>query len=231
MNKDSDKGLVLSKVSKTFTSGGKALKILDELDMYAPPGKMIALIGQSGVGKTTLLHIIGTIESFDSGNIFLDKQHLNRLSEKELNRFRNRNIGFVFQFFHLLPEFTALENAFMPLLIRGMDREEAEESAAELLKEMGLGERLWHYPSQLSGGEQQRVAAVRAIISSPKLLLADEPTGNLDPKTGSEILKMLKDLHALEEKITVLATHNAEIAGMCDRIYMLEKGKLTDITS
>lgn len=219
-------GLKLEKIKKTFSSGGKELCILDSLDLQIKAGEMVAIVGESGVGKTTLLHIIGAIEKPDSGSIYLDSVNVTRLGEREVNRFRNRQVGFLFQFFHLLPEFTALENAIMPLLIRGIAKDEAEVKGRELLLNVGLGDRLTHFPPQLSGGEQQRVAAVRAIVGSPRLLLADEPTGNLDPNTGAEMMKIIQELHKAEAKILILATHNSEIAALCDKIYVLDNGKL-----
>ena len=189
---------------------------------------MIAIKGESGVGKTTLLHIIGSIEKADSGSITFDGRQINRLNGGKLDEFRNKTVGFIFQFFHLLPEFTALENVMMPLLIAGHTMQESRQKAAELLDRVGLRNRAEHLPSKMSGGEQQRVAAARALAVSPRLLLADEPTGNLDPKTGLEIFNLLKDLHKEKQRITIVATHNSEIAEMCDKIYVLRKGKLVN---
>lgn len=220
--------LELKKIKKAYRSGEKMITILDGLDFSAEQGKMIAIKGESGVGKTTLLHIIGSIEKADSGAIIFDGRQINRLNGGKLDEFRNKTVGFIFQFFHLLPEFTALENVMMPLLIAGHTMQESRQKAAELLDRVGLKNRAEHLPSKMSGGEQQRVAAARALAVSPRLLLADEPTGNLDPKTGLEIFNLLKDLHKEKQRITIVATHNSEIAEMCDKIYVLRKGKLVN---
>jgi len=220
------KGLVLKKIRKRFISGDKDINVLDGLDMTVKKGQMVSVVGESGVGKTTLLHIIGSIESADSGDVIVDGKNIMNLNDREMDSFRNRDVGFVFQFFHLLPEFTVFENTIMPLLINGKSREEASDKAIDLLKRVGLDKRTDHYPSQLSGGEQQRVATARALVTSPKLLLADEPTGNLDPRTGGEITDLLVDLHKAGNRITIVATHSAEIAKMCDKIYTLTRGKL-----
>lgn len=220
--------LELKKIKKAYRSGEKMITILDGLDFSAEQGKMIAIKGESGVGKTTLLHIIGSIEKADYGSITFDGRQINRLNGGKLDEFRNKTVGFIFQFFHLLPEFTALENVMMPLLIAGHTMQESRQKAAELLDRVGLKNRAEHLPSKMSGGEQQRVAAARALAVSPRLLLADEPTGNLDPKTGLEIFNLLKDLHKEKQRITIVATHNSEIAEMCDKIYVLRKGKLVN---
>lgn len=228
MNKADNMLLELKKIKKAYRSGEKMITILDGLDFSAEQGKMIAIKGESGVGKTTLLHIIGSIEKADSGAIIFDGRQINRLNGGKLDEFRNKTVGFIFQFFHLLPEFTALENVMMPLLIAGHTMQESRQKAAELLDRVGLKNRAEHLPSKMSGGEQQRVAAARALAVSPRLLLADEPTGNLDPKTGLEIFNLLKDLHKEKQRITIVATHNSEIAEMCDKIYVLRKGKLVN---
>lgn len=228
MNKADNMLLELKKIKKAYRSGEKMITILDGLDFSAEQGKMIAIKGESGVGKTTLLHIIGSIEKADSGSITFDGRQINRLNGGKLDEFRNKTVGFIFQFFHLLPEFTALENVMMPLLIAGHTMQESRQKAAELLDRVGLKNRAEHLPSKMSGGEQQRVAAARALAVSPRLLLADEPTGNLDPKTGLEIFNLLKDLHKEKQRITIVATHNSEIAEMCDKIYVLRKGKLVN---
>lgn len=228
MNKADNMLLELKKIKKAYRSGEKMITILDGLDFSAEQGKMIAIKGESGVGKTTLLHIIGSIEKADSGAIIFDGRQINRLNGGKLDEFRNKTVGFIFQFFHLLPEFTALENVMMPLLIAGHTIQESRQKAAELLDRVGLKNRAEHLPSKMSGGEQQRVAAARALAVSPRLLLADEPTGNLDPKTGLEIFNLLKDLHKEKQRITIVATHNSEIAEMCDKIYVLRKGKLVN---
>jgi lipoprotein-releasing system ATP-binding protein len=219
-------GLVLKNIHKTFTSGQKKIEVLKGLEMVVKKGDMVSVVGESGVGKTTLLHIIGSIESANRGDIIVDGKNIISLNDRELDSFRNRDVGFVFQFFHLLPEFNVIENTIMPLLISGVPKDEAKDKAMDLLTRVGLADRIDHYPAQLSGGEQQRVAAARALITSPKLVLADEPTGNLDPRTGREIADLLVDLHRSGDRITIVATHNTEIAKMCDKIYTLKRGKL-----
>jgi len=226
MNREEREDLVLKKIKKTYMSGDKTITVLNGLDLKAEAGEMVAIKGESGVGKTTLLHIIGSIETADSGTVIFGGKQVNRLNGGRLDNFRNRKVGFIFQFFHLLPEFTALENVMMPLFIAGYSKPEAREKAMRLLTRVGLKKRAEHFPAKMSGGEQQRVAAARALAVSPRLLLADEPTGNLDPRTGIEVFKLLKDLHGEEKRITIVATHNSEIAEMCDKIYTLRKGKL-----
>lgn len=218
--------LHLKKVDKIFTTGTKKIQILQNLECKIDKGEMIAIIGQSGVGKTTLLNIIGTLESPDKGELYLNGKDIFKLNNKELNYFRNNDVGFIFQFFHLLPDFTALENVMIPLLIGGMTKTEARGESEKALVRVGLSDRMEHFPSQLSGGEQQRVATARALIKSPKILLADEPTGNLDPKTGRGVIDTIKKLHTEDKRITIIATHNAEIAEICDRIFLLEDGIL-----
>jgi lipoprotein-releasing system ATP-binding protein len=228
MNKEEREDLVLKKIKKTYMSGDKTITVLNGLDLEAEEGEMVAIKGESGVGKTTLLHIIGSIETADSGAVIFGGKQVNRFNGGRLDNFRNRKVGFIFQFFHLLPEFTALENVMMPLFIAGYSKPEAREKAMRLLIRVGLKNRTEHFPAKMSGGEQQRVAAARALAVSPRLLLADEPTGNLDPRTGTEVFKLLKDLHSEEKRITIVATHNSEIAEMCDKIYFLRKGKLNN---
>jgi lipoprotein-releasing system ATP-binding protein len=228
MNKEEREDLVLKKIKKTYMSGDKTITVLNGLDLEAEAGEMVAIKGESGVGKTTLLHIIGSIETADSGAVIFGGKQVNRFNGGRLDNFRNRKVGFIFQFFHLLPEFTALENVMMPLFIAGYSKPEAREKAMRLLIRVGLKKRAEHFPAKMSGGEQQRVAAARALAVSPRLLLADEPTGNLDPRTGTEVFKLLKDLHSEEKRITIVATHNSEIAEMCDKIYFLRKGKLNN---
>jgi len=228
MNREEIENLVLKKIKKTYVSGDKKITILNGLDLEVKAGDMVAIKGESGVGKTTLLHIIGSIETADSGAVIFGGKQINRLNGGRLDDFRNRKVGFIFQFFHLLPEFTALENVMMPLFIAGYSKPEARGKAMRLLTRVGLKKRAEHFPAKMSGGEQQRVAAARALAVSPRLLLADEPTGNLDPRTGIEVFNLLKDLHGEEKRITIVATHNSEIAEMCDKIYTLRKGKLNN---
>ncbi len=214
----------LRNIRKVFKTVYEEIELFKDLSLKVEKGELIAIMGPSGVGKTTLLHIIGTLERPTEGRVFLDSRDITGLSDEELSKVRNEKIGFVFQFHHLLPEFTALENVMMPLLIRGAS--EAEERAKEVLEKVGLSKRLHHRPSQLSGGEKQRVAIARAIVSRPEILLADEPTGNLDWKTAERILNLLLELHEEMKFTTIIVTHNSYIAEKCDKIYLLEKGRL-----
>ncbi len=214
----------LKGVRKVFRLGDEEIEVFRDVSLEVKKGEAVAVMGPSGVGKTTLLHIIGTLERPTEGKVFLMGRDVTSLSDEQLSRLRNREIGFVFQFHHLLPEFTALENVMMPLIIRG--QKDAKKKAEELLKRVGLGHRLSHRPAQLSGGERQRVAIARAIVGQPRLLLADEPTGNLDWKTAESIINLLMDLHREKKFTTIIVTHNSYIASKCDKIYLLEKGRL-----
>jgi lipoprotein-releasing system ATP-binding protein len=209
-------------VHKSFRLGSREIQVLRGVDFSVAEGEMVAITGASGSGKTTLLHIIGTLESADSGTIAYGDVTTTEMRGRSLEEFRNATIGFVFQFFQLLPEFTALENAMMPLLIAGHSAGEAREAAAKVLEEVGLEQRLHHFPSQLSGGEQQRAAIARALVREPKLLLADEPTGNLDAATGERVFDLLRRLQRSRGLTSVIVTHNVEIAGSCDRLLALE---------
>jgi lipoprotein-releasing system ATP-binding protein len=189
---------------------------------------MVGITGVSGSGKSTLLHLIGGMDKADSGSVRILDKDLFSLPPAGLSDFRNKTIGFVFQFHHLLPEFTALENIMMPLLIRGVSRMEAAASARELLIEVGLERRGHHRPGELSGGEQQRVALARALIGHPRLLLADEPTGNVDPHTGEAIGALFRSLHDKHGLASIIVTHNMQLARICSRVYQLVNGKLVD---
>jgi lipoprotein-releasing system ATP-binding protein len=191
-------------------------------------GEMVAITGASGVGKSTLLHVLGGLDHFDAGTITIDGAALDRMSDDERVRFRNAHVGFVFQFHHLLPEFTALENVEMPLFIAGRPAAERRERAAMLLDRVGLAARADHRPGALSGGEQQRVAVARALACRPTLLLADEPTGNLDEATAAELLQLVRDMHREYGLTSVIVTHNSSLAAACDRIVRLEGGRLAD---
>lgn len=207
---------------KSFQLGGRTLEILRDVNFEVGKDEMVAITGPSGIGKTTLLHILGTIDIPDKGEIYYGDVPLSLLSGKALADFRNSQIGFVFQFFQLLPEFTALENVIMPMLIASHSRGKAVEAACEILAEVGLADRLNHYPSQLSGGEQQRAAIARALVRQPRLLLADEPTGNLDVRTGANVFALLRELQQKRGLSSIIVTHNPEISGMCDRILAME---------
>jgi len=221
--------LVLEKIKKSFFYLNKKIEILKGVDLSVEKGEKIAIVGPSGVGKTTLLHIIGTIERPDSGRLFFERRDLTTLSEKGLAEVRKSCMGFVFQMHYLLPELTVLENVILPGKIAGLDEREAEERARNLLELFGLGERLFYKPSHLSGGERQRVAIARALLLNPPLLLADEPTGNLDPQTAEEVIQAF--LKANEEAGTtlILVTHNLDFAKKMDKIFLLKNGVLVKL--
>lgn len=200
--------------------------MLCDVDVEISPGEMIAVVGASGVGKSTLLHIIGGLERPTSGNVRYGSVDLYSMRHDQIARFRNEKVGFVFQFHHLLPEFTALENVMMPSLIRSRDRTEAARLATELLREVGLGQRLQHRPGELSGGEQQRVAVARALVLRPDVVLADEPTGNLDAHTGEAVHDLLKKMNREKGITFIIVTHNDQLARRADRVYRMAEGKL-----
>ena len=213
---------------KEFTHGARVIQVLRGVDLTLMPGEMVAIIGASGAGKSTLLHCLGTLDLPTRGQIFFGDTDITRLSPPDLASFRNRSIGFVFQFHHLLAEFTALENAMMPALIGRVPVKEARERAGEMLASVGLSHRLNHRPGELSGGEQQRVAIARALVMRPALLLADEPTGNLDTRTSDEVHELLFRINA-EQKMTLLVvTHNMELARRVPRQIRMADGRLVD---
>lgn len=201
-----------------------ALKVLKGIDFSADKAEVVSIMGASGAGKSTLLQILGTLSTPESGTLVIDGTDVLKLSGKSLAEFRNRKLGFVFQFHHLLPEFSALENVMIPAFIAGRSRKDAEGAARKLLNEMGLGERLSHKPSQLSGGEQQRVAIARALINNPAVIFADEPSGNLDTKTKDEIHKLFFDLRDKYGQTVVIVTHDPDLAAMCDRSLFMRDG-------
>ena len=213
-------------LSKSYPTADGELVVFSPLDFEFASGERVAVIGESGAGKSTLLHMLGALDRPTSGKIFFDGQEIFALSDAALAEWRNRKIGYVWQQHSLLPEFTALENAAMPLFIRGTPFEQATAAARERLVEVGLGSRLKHRAGELSGGEQQRVALARALVGSPSVLLADEPTGNLDYKTGEAIADLLDQLHRAHKFTSVIVTHNLAFAQRCDRILQLEKGHL-----
>ncbi|HDZ25805.1 hypothetical protein LCGC14_1661480 [marine sediment metagenome] len=203
------------------------LRVFGGINFELLEGDLVAIMGVSGVGKTTFLNLLGTLDRPSEGKILFEGDDLLfHRSKKELAEIRNRKIGFIFQFFHLLPEFTALENIAFPLLIRGTDRKEAERKAHEILKEVSLEEKAHIRPALLSGGEQQRVAIARALVNEPKLLLADEPTGNMDWKTGQMILALIQKLHKKKGLSSVIVTHNEKVAQFCDSVYVMEGREL-----
>jgi len=214
-------------IVKSYPVGGQPLTVLRDLDLQVEAGEMLAIVGASGVGKSTLLHVLGGLDRADRGTVSIAGTELTALSDPERVRFRNRHVGFVFQFHHLLPEFTALENAEMPMRIARVPMAEARPRAEELLRRVGLGERFVHRPGMLSGGEQQRVAVARALIMRPSVLLADEPTGDLDERTADTLHGLLRDMHQVYGLTSIIATHNPRLAAACDRVVRLEDGRLT----
>lgn len=214
----------VSQLSKTYSSGGETLTVLDNVSFSLGQGESCAIIGPSGSGKTTLLGLCAGLDVPSSGSISLHGTLLQELDEDERARFRSENIGFVFQSFHLIPTLTALENVLVPLELRGLNPK--PEEAANLLRQAGLGERVHHYPSQLSGGEQQRVAIARAFINNPKILFADEPTGNLDEETGARIVRMLMDMKDRSGTNLILVTHDPALAHQAGRILRFQRGRL-----
>ena len=213
-------------VVRKFREGSAELEVLSGVDLEIQPAERVAIIGSSGSGKTTLLQIMGGLDDPSSGEVFIDGQPMHNSSEYSKGDLRNRYIGFVYQFHHLLPEFTAAENVAMPLLIRRETKRVALASAAELLGRVGLGERLTHKPGELSGGERQRAAVARALITRPQLVLADEPTGNLDAGNGEHVLQLMLELNQELKTSLVIVTHDHSIANRMDRILMLENGRL-----
>ena len=218
-------------LTKIFRSGESDLVVLEKLDLTAQAGEMVAIVGESGSGKSTLLHIVGALDKPTKGELYFDEGAYSQMSAGEKEHLRNREIGFVWQLHFLLPEFTAQENVMMPLLIQGLEKREAKRRAGEWLARIGLQGRLTHRAGELSGGEQQRVALARALVHEPKLLLADEPTGNLDARTGEQTMQLLRSLHRECGTTTVLVTHNVQFARRCDRMLKLENGRLEAVSS
>ena len=210
-------------LAKTYRNAEVPVVVFSDLDLAVEKGEMLAIVGPSGIGKSTLLHLLGGLDRPDRGTIRVDDKDLSSLSTDQLARFRNRNVGFVFQFHHLLPEFTALENVAMPGWIGRADREETLYRASELLAELGLAERSRHFPNQLSGGEQQRVAIARALLADPVLFLADEPTGNLDLETSEKVFELMRQCHNKRGLTSIIVTHNPELAARCDRTFVMKQ--------
>src|SRR4051812_46441985 len=218
--------VLASGVTKSYVAGGRTLTVLRDLDLAVEAGEMVAIVGASGVGKSTLLHLLGGLDRVDGGTIQIGDHNLTTLPDPAVVSFRNRHVGFVFQFHHLLPEFSAVENAEMPMRIARTPLAEARARAEELLRRVGLGERLTHRPGMLSGGEQQRVAVARALIMRPDVLLADEPTGDLDEQAAESLHGLLREMHKDFGLTSIIATHNPKLAAACDRIVRLNEGRL-----
>jgi len=216
-------------LEKTYKTPRGILNLFSGLDLTVNRGEMVAIVGQSGAGKSTLLHILGALDTPSAGTVYCASTNVAKLSPREAAAFRNREIGYVWQFHYLLPEFTALENVAMPLLARGAPKREALQLAANWLKEVDLEDRGGHRPGELSGGEQQRVALARALVNNPKLLLADEPTGDLDQTTAGRVFDLVERLHASHGLTSILVTHNLDLAARCTRALKLESGRLVPL--
>jgi lipoprotein-releasing system ATP-binding protein len=217
----------VQKLEKTYQTARGPLTLFRDLDLRVDAGELVAVVGQSGAGKSTLLHILGALDAPSAGTVYCASTNVAELSSRQAAAFRNRVIGYVWQFHYLLPEFSAQENVAMPLLAQGQNRREALAAADNWLKEVGLEDRRDHRPGELSGGEQQRVALARALVNSPRLLLADEPTGDLDERTAGHVFDLLQRLHANYHLTSVVVTHNMALAARCTRVLRLEGGRLT----
>jgi lipoprotein-releasing system ATP-binding protein len=214
-------------LTKIYGRENSEVVVFQGVNLEVPSGRLVAIVGPSGAGKSTLLHLLGGLDRPTRGSVIFDNKNIFDWSPRELAEFRNRHVGFVFQFHHLLPEFTTLENTMMPRLIRRGPRDEAEAAARKMLERVGLSHRLDHKVGEISGGEQQRVAIARALVGEPKLLLADEPTGNLDHKTGGLIFEMIRDLHREQGLTSIIVTHNERIAVQCDEVWELDAGNFS----
>ncbi|EHR39447.1 lipoprotein-releasing ABC transporter ATP-binding protein LolD [Alishewanella jeotgali] len=221
-----NKVLQASGISKSYRDGKNITQVLHQVDLAVPVGKMVAIVGSSGSGKSTLLHILGTLDQADSGQLTIAGQDVSRLSANAKARLRNEKLGFIYQFHHLLMDFTALENVAMPLRIRGTATAQAEQQAATLLQRVGLGHRMQHKPSELSGGERQRVAIARALVNQPALVLADEPTGNLDQQAAESIYQLLRSLNQDLKTSFIVVTHDRQLASRLDQQYQMHDGHL-----
>jgi len=217
-------------LEKSYKTARGTLNLFKNLDLSIETGEMVAIVGQSGAGKSTLLHILGALDAPTAGTVLCASANIGQLSQREASAFRNREVGYVWQFHYLLPEFSALENVAMPLLARGVTKKEALAVATNWLHEVGLDERGEHRPGELSGGEQQRVALARALVNHPRLLLADEPTGDLDEATAGRVFDLIERIHASHGLTSILVTHNLDLAARCTRALRLEGGKLNPLT-
>ncbi len=213
---------------KTYGDSQKKVEVIKGIDLSIKKGEIVSIVGASGVGKSTLLNIMGALDRPSKGEVYFKGERISDFNEKRLAAFRNKYIGFVFQFHHLLPEFTALENVMLPALIGGVPYDRARPGAEDLLREVGLGGRLDHKPGELSGGEQQRTAVIRALIQTPEAVLADEPTGNLDTRTGEEVFDLFLELNRKRETTMVIVTHNEKLAGRTQRVLKMVDGKIKE---
>ena len=216
--------LQVENLHKAYQDAEKNLVVIQDLTTIIPAGKSVAIVGRSGIGKSTLMHILGGLDRPSSGKVIYGNRDIAALTSDELAQFRGDTIGFIFQFHHLLPEFNALENVSMPLLIAGKTEESAQVAAREVLTQVGLADRLLHRPGELSGGEQQRVAIARAIVGKPKVILADEPTGNLDIETAKDVRELLTDVSVGDKRTIIIVTHNEELAGHMDIVFEMKPG-------
>ncbi len=217
-------------LKKVFRSGNSDLVLFENLSLQVQSGEMLAIVGESGTGKSTLLHILGALDRASEGDVYFAQLRLSRLSEDGAAEFRGRELGFVWQFHYLLPEFTALENVAMPLLLRGVRNREAGQQGVRWLREVGLADRASHRSGELSGGEQQRVALARALITGPKILMADEPTGDLDDRTAETVFTLIARLHRDYRLTSLIVTHNLGFARRCDRVLRLERGRAVEVS-
>ena len=217
-------------LKKAFRSGKSELVLFENLSFEVQTGEMLAIVGESGAGKSTLLHILGVVDRASEGDVYFAQLDLGRLSEEAAADFRGRELGFVWQFHYLLPEFTAVENVAMPLLMKGVKRSEAEKEGLHWLQEVGLADRASHRSGELSGGEQQRVALARALVTRPKILMADEPTGDLDNRTADAVFELIAKLHRDYRLTSLIVTHNHAFARRCDRVLHLERGRMVEVS-
>jgi lipoprotein-releasing system ATP-binding protein len=221
--------LRVENLKKEYRTGANRLVVFENLSFQVRKGEMLAIVGESGTGKSSLLHVLGTLDRPSDGDIYCAQLSLKSLSAEAAAEFRNRKIGFVWQFHYLLPEFDALENVAMPLLARGVKPKQAQTHAEKWLREVGLGDRMHHRSGELSGGEQQRVALARALVTDPELLLADEPTGDLDTGTAERVFELIARLHVQHQLTSIIVTHNLEFAGRCGRVLRLHRGRLEEV--
>lgn len=217
-------------LKKEFRSGRSELVLFENLSFEVRGGEMVAIVGESGAGKSTLLHLLGVLDRASAGDVYFAQLDLGKLSEDGAAEFRSRELGFVWQFHYLLPEFTAVENVAMPLLMRGVGRRDAEQQALQWLQEVGLTDRASHRSGELSGGEQQRVALARALVTRPKILMADEPTGDLDNRTAEAVFELIARLHRDYRLTSLIVTHNLAFARRCDRVLQLQKGRVAEVS-